>query len=322
MIFSGEIKNPHESKKVSLYLGQKLLKEIPISENGSFRDTLSVDEEGLGFIVHGDNFIQIYLKNDFETVLRVDNDDFYHTISIKGGGEEYFNLGDQSYTLEEKFTEDITDIPTLENFETTSEKYRDDYVELLNENGINDPVQLDNLVEALDVFIGRSRTMVEGKIDLKEELIKGDASPTFVNYDNIDGGTSSLSDFRGKYVYIDLWATWCGPCMKEFPVLKEIEAEYKDRNIEFVYISLDSPEYHGNNKERARTAWVNFVEENELGNVQLITDKGFESDFLKKYKIGFIPRYIIIDPEGNIVSPDAPRPSNPRLLEIFDELGI
>lgn len=322
MTFSGEIVNPDESKKVSLYLGQKLLKEIKVNEDGSFRDTLNVDKEGLGFILHGDSFIQIYLKNGFETSFKTDNDNFYASAIIEGGGEEYFNLGDQSYALEEKFTENITDIPTLENFATTSEKYREDYVKLLNEKGINDPVQVDNLVEALDVFIGRSRTMIEEKIDLSEELIKGDTSPAFVNYDNIDGGTNSLSDYRGKYVYIDLWATWCGPCMKEFPVLKEIEAEYKGRNIEFVYISMDSPEYHGNDKERARTAWMNFVEENELGSVQLISDKGFESDFLKEYKIGFIPRYIIIDPEGNIVSPDAPRPSNPRLLEIFDELGI
>lgn len=70
-------------------------------------------------------------------------------------------------------------------------------------------------------------------------LAKGNPSPGFTDYENYAGGTTSLDDLKGKYVYIDVWATWCGPCKAEIPFLKEVEEEYRDKNIEFVSISID-----------------------------------------------------------------------------------
>ena len=67
-----------------------------------------------------------------------------------------------------------------------------------------------------------------------KKIAKGTPAPVFSNYINHSGGTSSLSDFRGKYLYIDLWATWCGPCLAEVPFLKEVEKKYHGKNIEFV----------------------------------------------------------------------------------------
>lgn len=71
------------------------------------------------------------------------------------------------------------------------------------------------------------------------KLDKGMPSPKFVDYENCAGGTSSLDDFRGKYVYIDVWATWCGPCRGEIPHLQKVEHKYHGKNIEFVSISVD-----------------------------------------------------------------------------------
>ncbi|MGQ1785432.1 TlpA family protein disulfide reductase [Saccharicrinis sp. GN24d3] len=142
----------------------------------------------------------------------------------------------------------------------------------------------------------------------------GQPSPEFVDYKNIDGSTNSLSDFRGKYVYIDVWATWCGPCKAEIPFLKEVEKKYHDKNIEFISLSVD--------KVEDTEKWEKFVKEKELGGVQLIADKDWNSEFVQKYQIKGIPQFILIDPDGKIVQPSAPRPSDPKLVELFEKLEI
>ncbi|WP_025667372.1 TlpA family protein disulfide reductase, partial [Aquimarina megaterium] len=150
--------------------------------------------------------------------------------------------------------------------------------------------------------------------DLNERLAKGNNSPVFTNYKNYKGGTTSLSDLKGKYVYIDVWATWCGPCKAEIPHLKKIEKQYHNKNIEFVSISIDKKPKHD--------AWRTMVKEKELGGIQLLADKASKSQFAIDYSIRTIPRFILIDPEGKIVNPYAPRPSDPILVEVFNELNI
>jgi thiol-disulfide isomerase/thioredoxin len=143
---------------------------------------------------------------------------------------------------------------------------------------------------------------------------KGKPSPKFVNYENYAGGTTSLDDLKGKFVYVDVWATWCGPCKREIPFLKEIEAQYHGKNIEFVSMSIDKKEDH--------EKWKAMVAEKELGGIQLFADNDWNSQFVKDYLIKGIPRFILIDPEGNIVTSNAPRPSDKRLVELFDEYNI
>jgi thiol-disulfide isomerase/thioredoxin len=145
-------------------------------------------------------------------------------------------------------------------------------------------------------------------------LGKGKASPVFANYENFKGGKTSLTDLKGKFVYIDVWATWCAPCKAEIPALKALEKEYMGKKIQFVSISVDKPE--------AYEAWKKMVATEQLGGIQLYADNNFESQFILDYGINAIPRFILIDGEGNIVDADAPRPSDPKIKELFTELGI
>lgn len=143
---------------------------------------------------------------------------------------------------------------------------------------------------------------------------KGQPSPKFIDYENYAGGTTSLEDLNGKYVYVDVWATWCSPCIIEIPFLKEIEKTYHNKNIEFVSISVD--------KMKDRDKWEKMIAEKGLGGIQLFTDKDFNSKFIQDYSIKGIPRFILIDPSGNIVSANAPRPSDAKLIDLFNELNI
>lgn len=158
------------------------------------------------------------------------------------------------------------------------------------------------LKESLTAKYNKIKTMAVGK-----------ASPTF-EYENFKGGKTSLESLKGKYVYIDVWATWCGPCRKEIPSLQKIEEDYHGKNIEFVSLSIDT--------KKDYEKWRKFVEEKKLGGIQLFADNDWNSKFVTDYAIEGIPRFILVDPNGNIVSADAPRPSDPKLVAKFEELGI
>jgi thiol-disulfide isomerase/thioredoxin len=142
-------------------------------------------------------------------------------------------------------------------------------------------------------------------------LTKGQPSPTF-DYENYKGGTTSLADLKGNYAYIDIWATWCGPCVAEFPALKQMEEDYGNKGIKFVSISIDTPEDYA--------TWKQMITVRNLGGVQLMSDKNWQSQFIVDYAILGIPRFILVDPEGKIVTADAPRPSDPKLRVMLNKL--
>ncbi len=147
-----------------------------------------------------------------------------------------------------------------------------------------------------------------------KSVAPGSPSPKFVGYENFAGGTSSLDDFKGTYVFIDIWATWCGPCVYEFPYLDELEDAYRGKNIRFITLSIDT--------KANREKWRAFVAEKALDGIQLLADNAFESGFVQAYNITAIPRFLLIDPQGNIVSNNAPRPSSPQLKALLDGLPL
>ena len=153
-----------------------------------------------------------------------------------------------------------------------------------------------------------------------KKMGKGNPSPKFENYIAFKGGKKSLDSFKGKYVYIDVWATWCRPCIREIPFLQSLEKEYHTKNIEFVSISTDEARRSGGSWEAAEKKWRNFVKEKQMSGVQLWSGEDF--NFQQAYQINAIPRFILIDPDGNIVAANAPRPSDPKLKTLFNSLKI
>lgn len=142
----------------------------------------------------------------------------------------------------------------------------------------------------------------------------GNPSPDFKDYTVYEGGTSSLSDYRGSYVYIDVWATWCAPCKYEIPFLEKVEEEYAGKNIKFISMSID--------RKADEPKWREMIKNKNMKGIQILADKEFESDFIQQYFIQGIPRFILLDKEGNILSPDAPRPSEDSLKTMLNALDI
>lgn len=141
--------------------------------------------------------------------------------------------------------------------------------------------------------------------------LKNTPAPDF-NFENLNGGTSKLSALRGSVVYVDIWATWCGPCKSEIPHLKKLEEEFAGKPVQFVSISVDAP------KDRAK--WREFATANGLGGMQLLADDGWNSQWIKHFKIAGIPRFVIIGKDGQIADPDAPRPSSPESAVTLNHL--
>lgn len=154
---------------------------------------------------------------------------------------------------------------------------------------------------------------ITDKFNKLKALSAGTLSPVF-DYENHKGGKTSLASLKGKYVYIDVWATWCGPCLREIPALQKVEDDFKGKNVAFVSLSIDA--------KKDYEKWKNMVSDKKLGGIQLIADNDWSSKFAVDYGIVSIPRFILIDPEGKIVNADAPRPSDPALVALFNELKI
>ena len=133
----------------------------------------------------------------------------------------------------------------------------------------------------------------------------GMQSPDFRAWDTEDK-MYTLADFKGKYVYIDLWATWCGPCRREMPFLKQLEEDYEGRNITFLSLSTDA----------RKADWLKMVTGQHMTGVQLFL--GSVSHFQKAYKADGIPHFILLDPEGKIVNSNMLRPSSPDIRAYLD----
>ena len=159
----------------------------------------------------------------------------------------------------------------------------------------------------------KTKEIIANHFETISKLKSGKQAPTFY-LQNYNGTKTKLSDFKGKYVYIDVWATWCGPCILEIPYLKEIEEEFIDSNIEFVSISLDEPRFHD--------TWRKMIKNKNLSGTQLITENGWDSKFVRDYSVQGIPRFMLIDDIGNLISADAEKPSDPKLKQKLKELGL
>ena len=127
-----------------------------------------------------------------------------------------------------------------------------------------------------------------------------DLSTTALNKD-----TFSLKNFQGKYVVIDVWATWCQPCQVQLPIFDELAEQYTNQNVAFVALSIDDSKW----------AWENQASEKSSRVLQLHTnDKNL---FGHTYGIDYIPRYILLDPDGKIINAQMPEPTNPLFEEIL-----
>lgn len=285
----------------------KPVKEIKVDEKGLFSGSFSVSDN-FYLLFDGVEYAQLFLKNGYELKLKMDAKNFDESIKFTGKGSEENNYLAETTLLDQKFdyegllamseadfNKSLEDKINSEKAKLEKSKLDAKFIELQKTN-------IDRGVQGIKQYYTESQ---------KNKKFNNTKAPSF-DYENHAGGKTKLEDLKGKYVYIDVWATWCGPCRQEIPSLKAIEEKYHGKNIAFVSISVDA--------EKDHDKWKTFVTDKALGGIQLYADKSWNSDFTKAFEINSIPRFIIIDPNGNVLDADAARPSNPKLQAQLDKL--
>lgn len=310
---NGKLKTPG-LEKITVQ-GRGFSKDITVNSDGTFSDTLKVTD-GVHAISNGEDRVTLFLKNGYDLNLEFKGEKLSDGVLFKGEGAETNNF------MENKRAFYMSDNANPKSYFVLDKAAFDTKLAAAKSElkGYKDQARdLDSIINVMDarndeMFFGYIESNYEAMHETLTRLGKGKASPMFANYENFKGGKTSLADLKGKYVYIDVWATWCAPCKAEIPALKALEKEFLGKNIQFVSISVDKPEAH--------ETWKKMVADEQLGGIQLYADNNFESQFILDYGINSIPRFILIDGAGNIVDADAPRPSDPKIKELFAELGI
>ncbi|TXD50855.1 MULTISPECIES: TlpA family protein disulfide reductase [unclassified Polaribacter] len=317
LTLSGKLENNQDSI-ISISSTKGIVKTIRIDKDGSFKDTLKVEKASIyTFQTSADRRAPIYLKNGYNIILTGDADKFMQSFKFSGIGASNSNFIVAQIEKSQKMgnPQDILDLEEkafkkkVAALKFEYDSILDSYKDLDSTLYTSVKGQNEQLVAYFDNAYAQNKVMGAGKM-----------SPKFENYTDIKGGTKSLDFYKGKYVYIDVWATWCGPCIQQIPYLQTLEKEYQNKNIEFISISTDEAQRSGGSWDAAEKKWRAFVKKRNMSGVQLWAGKDYS--FQQAYQITGIPRFILVDPQGKIVEANAPRPSDPNLKALFTSLGL
>ncbi|MGN7784702.1 redoxin domain-containing protein [Niabella sp. 22666] len=148
------------------------------------------------------------------------------------------------------------------------------------------------------------------RLEKLREVGVGKYAPAFTQADT-SGAAVSLASFKGKYVLIDFWASWCGPCRAENPNVVENFEKYKNRNFTVLGVSLD--------RENAKDKWLQAIHDDKLTWTHVSDLKFWDNEVAKLYGVGAIPQNFLLDPSGKIIAKDLREDElDKKLKEIFN----
>jgi len=222
---------------------------------------------------------------------------------------------------------EITDVQTRVFVEAFLLKYKRNFLTVVSLNSLLKNVTVNASLPSIDVQAIKEPVALLSKLKEKEEraskknpnesVLSADrksAANGAVLMQDKSGKPVSLESFKGKVVYIDFWASWCGPCRQQFPFSKKMHdalTEKQRKKIVFLYISIDDNE----------DVWIKSIKDLDIQGTHTISKGGWKSEACKKFQISSIPRYMIMDAQGIIVDDNAPRPSDSELLQRLIKLS-
>ncbi len=299
----------YEGSVASSFLAQKYL----MQEEGDFYGEpyyLSTEEEYHGLMdAFKAELVQTLDQMDDSTFVQDElaniDEDIEFMVNRQKNMSEY-SMDVRGYMMNQSnLSQDFNFYGLLDSLDQTAYALKlDAYVDTMKVllEQVEDEEYVKSEEKKLDV---RKKSWLERKTQRDNMPQAGDVAIDFT-YPDTTGQNYSLSSFEGNLVYVDVWATWCGPCKAEIPSLQKLEADYHDQAITFLSVSVDTDE----------AAWRKMVQDKSLGGTQLWAD-GW-SQITKDYAIFGIPRFMLFSADGKVISNDAPRPSSAEIRDLFE----
>ncbi|MGX5817576.1 redoxin domain-containing protein [Chitinophaga lutea] len=305
-----------------------------VLNNGAFTFTGTTDEPSKAMMslrhpnasraVSGRENLAIYLESG---VITVTSPDSIRTATVKGGvaNKDARDLAAAQKSVQDEYNALMTEYMSKSPDEQKDTTFIADISERFKKNAearkANNKKFLEthkSSIVALDVlkeYLGSTPEYAEGKaafdkldksvresksgVKYGERLEKvkavaiGNAAPAFSQNDT-EGKPVSLASFRGKYVLIDFWASWCGPCRAENPHVVEAFNQYKDKNFTVLGVSLDRPD--------AKDKWIKAIADDKLAWTQVSDLNFWQNEVAQLYAVNSIPQNFLVDPKGIIVA--------------------
>lgn len=167
-----------------------------------------------------------------------------------------------------------------------------------------------SLLSLVFVMLGALTTTAQTSAENKAKKTK----LTIVDLNEENNSSLSLNDvlkkYKGNVIYLDFWASWCGPCKREMPYSSKLKEEYKGKDVVFVYMSTD--------KNAAQ--WENMITQLNMTGENYRASNKVKQEIVDRFNLQYIPRYVLINKEGKVADDNAKRPSDPMVKSDIDRL--
>ncbi|MDR0413356.1 MAG: AhpC/TSA family protein [Dysgonamonadaceae bacterium] len=316
--FSGEIEFPAEAK-------------LTILPNGGRINSYHPDKESFDFILAAEN-MEInssgFLRDAVisGSKINADRDRLQDSVAlvvekmnrlmdeIQQAPIELAN--DENYVIDAQYRYEACQQEMQDVYLSFVKNNPDSYISLMIimelEPQIGNVDTVDALLQGLKPDIRNSATgkLFADKIKVHKTTSVGAVAPDFT-LDDPEGKPVRLSDFRGKYLLLDFWASWCGPCRRENPNVVRVYNAYKNKNFEILGVSLDG--------EDQKQAWLQAIKNDRLTWPQVSDLRGWKNSVAVQYNISTIPQNLLLDPNGVIIAKNLRGQALPaKLAELFD----
>lgn len=322
---SGKIKN---AKNEKVYLEQITGEQViqidsaSLDESGQFSFKERIEEPGIYRLnLNNERAIDLCIKSDDQIKIDADKskgvaeyqvEGSAASLEIKNMNQMMINAFDKIRAMQEEFKNSLTannrdslmaamDLryKTLVETETNKlktflESSKNAFVKVYGANYLDPSIDLPFISKIRDAVKNQKETYFSSffkKVEMLEFLAVGKEAPEIALPD-VNGKVLKLSSFRGKYVLIDFWASWCGPCRQENPNVVQAYNKYKSKGLEIFGVSLD----------RTKDKWVNAIKQDNISWVQVSDLMFWDSQAAKDYRIESIPATFLLDKEGKILA--------------------
>jgi peroxiredoxin len=322
---SGKVDNAGEIKKVLLYETDQLVDSAFLNENNEFKFRRVTEEPNFYTLVVGEKNFLVVGKNGNALNFKTDYADSTNNYEIKGSEDsekirEFNQIGNDFSKIYKKIQDDYSRMVEanpaakdsiynvlMPQFQATMDKYSETALKFARENSNNlagffaasslDQSQYETELiayteEVRSVFPkNKAVQSFVAKMAAVKPVSVGQIAPEF-ELNDTEGKLVKLSDFKGRYVLLDFWASWCAPCREENPnIVKQFEA-FKDKGFTVLGVSLDEQ----------KSDWLKAIKDDRLNWPHVSELKRWDGKVTLQYRIEGIPASFLLDPKGKIVA--------------------